>query len=410
MNARRWMRLRGLLRKESLQILRDPSSIAIAFVMPVVLLLLIGYGLSLDAKNVPLALVIENPNAESASFAAGFFQSPYFIPVRFGAVQDAEAAMRAREVDGIIWLRSNFTRQMLGAGAAPIGVIVNGVDANNARIVEGYLQQVWAGWLASYAAAHGIAFAEPLNVEFRVWFNPAVESADFLAPGLIALIMTLTGALLTAMVVAREWERGTMEALLVTPAAISEIIVSKLLPYFGLGMGGMALSVAVTTGLFHVPLRGSIWLLMAASAVFMLSALGMGLSVAVTTGLFHVPLRGSIWLLMAASAVFMLSALGMGLVISTFSKNQFAAGQIAITVAYMPAFMLSGFVFDIASMPAPIRVITYVVGARYFVAILQSLFLAGNVWPVVLPNMAALALMAAIFIAVARRLARKSLE
>ncbi len=374
MNARRWMRLRGLLRKESLQILRDPSSIAIAFVMPVVLLLLIGYGLSLDAKNVPLALVIENPNAESASFAAGFFQSPYFIPVRFGAVQDAEAAMRAREVDGIIWLRSNFTRQMLGAGAAPIGVIVNGVDANNARIVEGYLQQVWAGWLASYAAAHGIAFAEPLNVEFRVWFNPAVESADFLAPGLIALIMTLTGALLTAMVVAREWERGTMEALLVTPAAISEIIVSKLLPYFTLGMGGMALSVAVTTGLFHVPLRGSIWLLM------------------------------------AASAVFMLSALGMGLVISTFSKNQFAAGQIAITVAYMPAFMLSGFVFDIASMPAPIRVITYVVGARYFVAILQSLFLAGNVWPVVLPNMAALALMAAIFIAVARRLARKSLE
>lgn len=374
MNARRWMRLRGLLRKESLQILRDPSSIAIAFVMPVVLLLLIGYGLSLDAKHVPLALVVENPNAETASFTAGFFQSPYFVPVRFGAVQDAEAAMREREVDGIIWLRSNFTRQMLSAGAAPIGVIVNGVDANNARIVEGYLQQVWTGWLASYAAAHGIAFAAPLNVEFRVWFNPAVESADFLAPGLIALIMTLTGALLTAMVVAREWERGTMEALLVTPAAISEIIVSKLLPYFGLGMGGMALSVAVTTGLFHVPLRGSIWLLM------------------------------------AASAVFMLSALGMGLVISTFSKNQFAAGQIAITVAYMPAFMLSGFVFDIASMPAPIRVITYAVGARYFVAILQSLFLAGNVWPVVLPNMAALALMAAIFIAVARRLARKRLE
>ncbi len=374
MNAPRIMRLLGLLRKESLQILRDPSSIAIAFVMPVALLLLIGYGLSLDAKNVPLALVIENPNADTASFTAGFFQSPYFIPVRFGAVQDAEAAMRERKVGGIIWLRSNFTRQMLSAGAAPIGVIVNGADANNARIIEGYLQQVWAGWLASYAAAQGISFAAPLTVDFRVWFNPAVESTDFLAPGLIALIMTLTGALLTAMVVAREWERGTMEALLVTPATISEIIVSKLAPYFALGMGGMALSVAVTT-----------WL-------------------------FNVPLRGSIWLLMAASAVFMLSALGMGLVISTFSKNQFAAGQIAITVAYMPAFMLSGFVFDIASMPAPIRVITYAVGARYFVTILQSLFLAGNVWPVVLPNVAALALIAAIFIAMALRLARKSLE
>ncbi len=374
MNSARIMRLRGLLRKESLQILRDPSSIAIAFVMPVVLLLIFGYGVSLDAKRVPLALVVEQPNRDTASFTAGFFQSPYFVPVRFSTVQEADAAMQARRVDGIVWLRSDFSRRMLSEGDAPIGLIVNGVDANNARIIEGYLQQVWAGWLAKFAATQGLPLKTPVQVDVRVWFNPAVTSTDFLVPGLIAVIMTLTGALLTAMVVAREWERGTMEALLVTPASIHEIILSKLLPYFVLGMGGMGLSVAM-----------AVWL-------------------------FEVPLRGSLWLLLASSSAFLLCALGMGLLISTVSKNQFVAGQIAIIVTFLPAFILSGFVFDIRSMPAAIQLITHIVAARYFVTILQSVFLAGNVWPVVLPNIFALVVMAAIFLGLARHSARKRLE
>jgi len=374
MNSARIMRLRGLLRKEALQILRDPSSIAIAFVMPVVLLLIFGYGVSLDAKRVPLALVVERPNRDTASFTAGFFQSPYFVPVRFSTVQEADAAMQARRVDGIVWLRSDFSRRMLSEGDAPIGLIVNGVDANNARIIEGYLQQVWAGWLAKFAATQGLPLRTPVQVDVRVWFNPAVTSTDFLVPGLIAVIMTLTGALLTAMVVAREWERGTMEALLVTPASIHEIILSKLLPYFVLGMGGMGLSVAM-----------AVWL-------------------------FEVPLRGSLWLLLASSSAFLLCALGMGLLISTVSKNQFVAGQIAIIVTFLPAFILSGFVFDIRSMPAAIQLITHIVAARYFVTILQSLFLAGNVWPVVLPNIFALGVMAAIFLGLARHSARKRLE
>jgi len=374
MNRARIMRLRGLLRKETLQILRDPSSIAIAFAMPVVLLLIFGYGVSLDAKRVPLALVVEQPNRDTASFMAGFFQSPYFVPVRFSTVQEADAAMRARRVDGIVWLRSDFSRLLLSGGDAPIGLIVNGVDANNARIVEGYLQQVWADWLQKYAAAQGLPLKTPVQVEVRVWFNPAVTSTDFLVPGLIAVIMTLTGALLTAMVVAREWERGTMEALLVTPATIDEIILAKVAPYFVLGMGGMVLSVAM-----------AVWL-------------------------FDVPLRGSLWLLMAASSAFLLCALGMGLLISTISKNQFVAGQIAIIVTYLPAFILSGFIFDIRSMPAAIRLITHIVAARYFVTILQSVFLAGNVWSVTVPNIIALLVMAAIFLGLARWSARKSLE
>ncbi|MDG4562415.1 MAG: ABC transporter permease [Candidatus Competibacter sp.] len=368
------MRLRGMVRKESLQILRDPSSIAIAFVMPVVLLLLFGYGVSLDAQHIPLAMVIERPDANSASFAAAFQQSEYFSPRHFDSIQDAEQALRERQVDGIVWLRSDFSRHLLAAGDAPVGVILNGVDANQARIASGYIQGAWQNWLQAYANSHGQELTLPAAVEQRVWFNPALRSRNFLVPGLVAVIMTLIGALLTALVVAREWERGTMEALMVTPIRIGELLLGKLLPYFVLGMGGMLLSVAMAR-----------WQ-------------------------FGVPLTGSFWLLLATSTLFMLVALGMGLLISTVARNQFVAGQIAILVTFLPAFILSGFIFDIGSMPAPIQFITHVVPARYFVAILQTLFLAGDVWPVVLGNAAALLLMMLIFFAVLGRKARKRLE
>jgi drug efflux transport system permease protein len=366
-------RQRGLLRKEFLQIGRDPSSIAIAFLLPAVLLLLFGYGVSLDARNVPIALVVEQPSADTASFTARFAQSPYFRPQQFATIQQADQAMGAREVQGIVWLRADFARR-LHASAAPIGVIVNGVDANNARIIEGYLQQIWAGWIAARAQAQGMPIPMPVAVQPRVWFNPAVSSRDYLVPGLIAIIMTLTGALLTAMVIAREWERGTMEALMVTPVSIREILLAKLVPYFVLGMGGMAASVAM-----------AVWL-------------------------FGVPLRGSIAVLAGASALFLLAALGMGLLISSVARNQFVAGQIAIIATFLPAYILSGFLFDIGSMPAPVQSITRLVAARYFVAILQTVFLAGDVWSVILPNMAALAVMAVVFLGAARLIAHKRLD
>lgn len=374
MKGKLTMRVWGLLRKESLQIVRDLSSIAIAFVMPVVLLFIFGYGVSLDAEGVPLALVVESPNRDTASFTAAFYRSRYFVPVRFSTIQAAEEAMSRRRVDGIVWLRSDFTRQMLASGKSPIGVLVNGVDANNARIIEGYLQQVWSNWLVQITQIEGQRLKIPVSVQARVWFNPALRSRDYLVPGLIAVIMTLTGALLTAMVVAREWERGTMEALMVTPVTIQEILLTKLAPYFALGMGGMMLSVAM-----------AVWL-------------------------FDVPLRGSLLVLMAASALFLLAALGMGLLISTVAKNQFVAGQIAIIVTFLPAFILSGFMFDIGSMPGAVQWITHLVAARYFVAILHSVFLAGNVWSVLLPNAFALLVMAVVFLGLARILARKRLE
>jgi len=367
-------RLIGMVRKESLQILRDPSSIAIAFILPVVMLFLFGYGVSLDAKDVRIGFVIETPDSVTSDVRAAFGQSDYFVPVTFHTIQKAEQAMRHREIDGIVWMQSDFSHRLLKGSGAPIGVIVNGVDANQARITEGYILGAWQTWLTNYSERRGLPLAFPITLEQRVWFNPAVRSRDFLVPGLVAVIMTLIGALLTALVVAREWERGTMEALLVTPIHIRELLMGKLIPYFILGMGGMLLTVAM-----------AVWQ-------------------------FDVPLRGSFLVLLTASALFMLVALAMGLLISIVSKNQFVAGQVAIIVTFLPAFILSGFIFDINSMPTAIQWLTLIIPARYFVAILQTVFLAGNVWAVILPNAAALALMAFILLMLVRRKASKRLE
>ncbi len=368
------MRLWGMIRKESLQILRDPSSIAIAFVMPVVLLFLFGYGVSLDAKHIPVGIVIEQPDAATQSLLGAFERSEFFLPQHFTAIQAAQQALDEHQIDGIVWLRNNFSAQLLSSNEAPIGIIVNGVDSNQANITHGYIQGAWLTWLGHYAESRGQPLLMPVSLEQRVWFNAALSSRLFLVPGLIAIVMTLIGSLLTAMVVAREWERGTMEALMVTPLHRSEILAGKLIPYFVLGMGGMLFSVAL-----------AIWQ-------------------------FDVPLRGSFWLLMVSSALFMLVALAIGLLISIVSKNQFVAGLLAIIVTFLPAFILSGFLFDIHSMPVWIQFITYLVPARYFVAILQTLFLAGDVWPVVLFNMGALLIMLLFFFTLVWRKFRKRLE
>ena len=355
------MRMRGLIRKEFLQIVRDPSSIAIAFLMPVVLLFLFGYGVSLDAEHVPIALVVENPSPDTASFTSGFYGSRYFDPITMHDIRSAEEALREHSVDAIVYLREDFARRLRTPGGASIQVIINGVDANNGRIISGYVEGIWQKWLEDIALARGKKIRRPVQVEQRIWFNSELRSTNFLVPGLIAIIMTLIGALLTALVMAREWERGTMEAIMVTPVTMRELLLGKILPYFILGMGGMALSVAM-----------AVWV-------------------------FDVPIRGSLWLVFITSSLFMLAALGMGLFISTVARSQFVAGQIAIIATYLPAFILSGFIFDIGSMPRVIQILTHVIAARYFVSILQTLFLAGNVWSVAITNSIALILIGAFF-------------
>lgn len=377
MNAKRGgagMRLKGLVRKEFLQIMRDPSSIAIAFLMPIFLLVLFGYGVSLDADHVPVALVAEAPSQDSADFMASLQGSHYFAPRTMGSMSTAEQALREGEVKGIIRLQADFSRRMRQSAGAPIQVVVDGVDANTARLVLGYVEGAWGTWLAAQAARRGQEMKSPVDLQPRIWFNSELRSRNYLVPGLVAIIMTLIGALLTALVMAREWERGTMEALMVTPASMSEVLLGKLTAYFILGTGGMLLTVGL-----------AVWL-------------------------FEVPLRGSFWVLWGCSSLFLLAALGMGLTISTLARSQFVAGQIAIITTFLPAFLLSGFIFDLGSMPPGVQVITHVIVARYFVAIVQTLFLAGNVWSVILPNALALALMAAIFLTITWRKSRKRLD
>ena len=368
------MRLRGLVRKEFLQVIRDPSSLAIAFVLPVILLLLFGYGVSLDAEHVPIAIVVEKPTADTSSLCAELEHSLYFNTIYIHGMPAAKQAMMERRVDAILHLREDFSEQLRRPGGAPVQLVVNGVDANTARIVNGYVAGAYGKWLEHYAIEKGQPSLAPLNLEQRIWFNANVRSRNYLVPGVVAVVMTLIGALLTALLMAREWERGTMEALMVTPVSMREVLIGKILPYFMLGMGGLALSVAM-----------GVWL-------------------------FEVPLRGSIGVLIVGSSLFLLTALGMGLFISTVTRVQFVAAQVAIITTFLPAFILSGFIFDIGSMPWPIQWLTHLIPARYYVAILKTTFLAGDVWSVILPNSAALAVMATFFLGLTRILSRKRLD
>jgi ABC-2 type transport system permease protein len=325
------VRIRAMVRKESLQILRDPSSLAIAIVLPVLLLLIFGYGVSLDARHVPIAVVSDSRTPASEGFVAGIRHSPWFVARSYPDIHSAISALKRQDVEGILWLRENFGRSLESFRTHGAHVVVNGVDDNTARLVEGYLTNTWQTWIGIRNLRGRILTFQPISLDARIWFNPDNRSRDFLIPGLIAVIMTLIGALLTSMIIAREWERGTLESLFSTPVTIGEILLGKFIPYFVLGMAGMAISVAM--GHF----------------------------------LFDVPLRGTLGVLFLASALFLTSALGMGLVISTVSKNQFVAGQIAIVFTFLPAFILSGFIFDIHSMPFFIRILTHVIPASYFV-------------------------------------------
>ncbi|MGH8067659.1 MAG: ABC transporter permease [Candidatus Entotheonellia bacterium] len=365
-------RVWSLVRKEARQIVRDPSSIAIGVVLPVLLILLFGYGLSLDVRHVPVAIVLEDPSPDATELAARFQLSPYFDAQLLTSMPRAQELMLGRKVDGIVRIRPDFARH-LALGDAEVQVLVHGTDANRARIIQGYAQGAVGQWAARRAAeGRGVA-AGPVSLRDRLWFNEANESRYFLVPGLIVLIMTLIGALLTALVMAREWERGTLEALFVTPVRADEILLGKTLPYFALGMIGLAL--CFLAGKF----------------------------------LFHVPFRGSVWVLTGVSMLYLLVALGIGLLISSAVKSQFVASQVTLLVTFLPALMLSGFLFDLRSMPVPVRLVTYALPARYYVALLQTVFLAGDIWGVILPNAAVLAGMAAVLLLLTRGATRKKL-
>jgi ABC-2 type transport system permease protein len=363
-------RIRALTGKETRQIMRDPSSVAIGIVFPMIMILLFGYGLSLDVTRVKVAVVDQDASADSAGLVGAFRLSPYFGVTAVPSITEAATLVMDRRVDGALLIPSDFTRRV-HAGGAELQILVNGTDANQARIMQAYARGPVALWSATRA---GGASAGPVIVVDRMWFNESNNSHYFIVPGLIVIVMTIIGAFLTAMVIAREWERGTLEALFVTPMLPGEFLISKIVPYFGLGAIGFAL--CVLAGQF----------------------------------LFHVPLRGSLLLLCLAATVYLLVALGIGLLVSTLVRSQFLASQLVMTLTFLPAMMLSGFLYDLRSMPAVIQWLTYVLPARYAVSLMQTLYLAGGVGGVVWLNLGVLAVMAAMLLAATRLATRKQLS
>jgi ABC-2 type transport system permease protein len=370
----RWRRIAALIRKETLQVLRDPSSLIVAFVLPVLLLFLFGFGVSFDPTHVRIGLVIENPTPETDWFRVSLSNTPFF-DVRVSFDRRAFLAdLTAGRLEGIVTLPSDFSRRLARADTAPVQIITDGSDPNTAALVNGYVQGAWASWQAQRAITEGVQSATSISTEPRVWFNQELESRRFLVPGSIALILMMIGSLLTALVVAREWERGTIEALLATPVSIGEFLVGKVIPNFVLGICALAVSVAVGVLIFKVPLRGSLFSLF------------------------------------AVTAVFLLVALSSGLLISTVARTQFVASQLAMLTSFMPGLFFSGFIFEIASMPAPLRGFAAFVPARYYVQSLQTIFLAGDIAAIVVPNILIMAAMSAVLMLLTVRNSKTRLD
>ncbi len=367
-------RLRSLIWKETIQIVNDPSTILIAFVLPVVLLFLFGYAVSLDITRLRIGIALEERTPESESLVAALRDSKYFhVKVSFDR-RGLERDLVSGRIRGIVAIPVDFSRRMVReSDQSPIQVIADGSEPNTANFVQNYVRAAIEAWGQMRGMETGRRMPSLINEESRVWFNPSLESKNYLVPGSIAIVLTLIGTLLTALVVAREWERGTMEALMATPVRIQELVLGKLIPYFCLGLGSMAFCTFVAVGIFRVPLRGSL------------------LS------------------LTLISSIFLVGSLGIGLLVSTLSKNQFVASQIALVLGFLPALQLSGFLFEISSTPLPIQWLTYLFPARYLVQALQTIFLAGDIPSVLWTNGIVLAGFAAFFIFLTARVTRKRL-
>ena len=341
-------RISSLVRKEYNQLIRDRSSLVIGIVIPIMLILLIGYGLSLDVKNVPVAVVMEDASPTVQDMLSFMDGSDYFDPRYTTSMKDGTEMMNRREVDAIIRVPPNFT-ESLSRGGSHVQIILWGVDAASARTAGSYLEAGLASWQAANASKYmtvsdGIGF---VSVTPRQWFNDANTSTWFFIPGLVVLIMTLVGVFLTTMVMAREWERGTLEALFVTPAA---------------------------------------------------------------RYLYGVPVHGSFLMILLGSVIYLIVTLGMGLTISSVIKNQFFACQVSMLVSTLPTVMLSGFIFDLRSAPAVVYAVGHVLPATYYMELLKSLFLAGNDWALIRENCLILGGYAVFFTGLSCVVTKKRLE
>ena len=357
-----WQQLGAMMLKESKQVIRDPSSWIIAVVLPLIFLFLFGYGISLDTTIVKIAVVREDDSREAEDLAATLTHSRWFLVVPASDRHAGEGLLQDQKVKAVVIIPAEFGRFLHAQNTtAKLQVLVDGSEPNTANFVHGYMSVLWSEFLAARGFEQGAALVAPIGVEARYCYNANAVSRWFLIPGSMTVIMTLLGTLLTSLVIAREWERGTLEALYATPLTRGQILIGKSLPYFILAMISMLVCVLTALLLFELPLRGS------------LLALGL------------------------ISAVFLVPALGQGLLISVTMKSQMAAAQLGLMTGFLPATMLSGFLFDINSMPLWLQAITLVIPARYMNVSLQTVFLAGDLWSVLIPNMLFMLAVGALF-------------
>lgn len=372
-------RVLAIAKKEFLHIRRDPRSLGMAIVIPLLLILLFGSSLSLDVDNVPLVIWDQSHSPQSREYIHSFTASPYFgLKDYIASYQEAEQAIDTREALLVLVIAPDFARNLASGQSTTAQLIVDGSDANTATIAISYAQTITASYtnkllLTANRQYNGKTPSVLLEAQPRVWFNQDMSAKNYIVPGLIAVIMMVIAALLTSLTVAREWETGTMEQLITTPVKTHELILGKLIPYFVIGLLDVLLAVLMGEFIFHVPLRGSV-------------ALVFGLS-----------------------TVFLAGSLAMGMLISIATRSQLLASQLAMILTFLPSFLLSGFMYAIANMPLTIQGLTYLIPSRYFVAILKNIYLKGAGISILLADASILLIFAVVILLIANTKFKKRL-
>lgn len=372
------MRVRAMSRKEFIQIMRDPRSLGLAIIIQIILLVLFGFALTLDVDNVPLAIWNQDGSKTSRDFILNFRNSKYFqIVGYYNNYRDLQYLLDRSITMMVMVIPKDFSHYLDSGKQAPVQLLVDGSDSNTATIAMCYVRSVVAGYnvniIMKSLQKMGFSVNTPFEFQPRIWFNPNLLSKYFIIPGLIAIIIMIISALLTSLTVSREWERGTMEQLISTPVKPIELIIGKFIPYFVIGFFDLILAVLMS--------------------VF----------------LFEVPLRGSLPFLFLSASVFLVAALMIGIMISTTSKSQLMASQIAMLSTFIPTFLLSGFMYPIFNMPQAIQLITYFIPARYFIVILRGLYLKGNGFYILWPQLAVLCVIGAIVVTIAVKKFKKKI-
>lgn len=337
----------AVTRKEFLHIFRDPRSLGMGIAIPMILLILFGYALTLDVDHVPMVIWDQNRSQVSRDLISRFLGSHYFsLQGYVEGYRAVEEAIDSRRALAALIIPPDFSGRLASGRKTPLQLIIDGSDSNTATIAMGYAEGITMGYNQDVALKEiqrqgGRAVESPIDFHPRVWFNADLESRNYIIPGLLAVIMMVIAALLTSLTVAREWEQGTMEQLISTPVKAPELIIGKLIPYFCIGMFDVLVAVLMGEFLFHVPLRGNPGLIFGSAAVFLVGTLSLGMFISITT------------------------------------KSQLLSSQIAMVATFLPSFLLSGLAFPIRSMPKVLQGISYLIPARYFITLLKGIYLKG---------------------------------